>query len=133
MEKLDALFWRPNHRTKTENNNSITFLQLEFFAIRILKWVELVGVKQKMLFEIYHSNCNGDLEELVVKAILKLQQSTNKLLHFSEWSNIDGLVRFWGKIYVLQNLELQKQIILLCYDSKIAGYSRYWKMLELVL
>ena len=133
MEKLDVLFWRPNYKAKTEDNNNITFLQLKFFAIRILKQVELIEVKQKILFEIHHSNCNRDLEELAVKAILELQQSTNKLLYFLEWSNIDGLVRFWSKIYVLQNLEFQRQIILLCHDSKIAGHSGYWKMLELVL
>jgi len=46
---------------------------------------------------------------------------------------MDSLLQFWSKIYIPQNPELRRQIILLYHDSKIAEYPRHWKTLELVL
>jgi len=45
---------------------------------------------------------------------------------------MDGLLRFWGKIYVLQSPDLRRQIVALCYDTHITGHPRHWKTLELV-
>jgi len=59
-------------------------LQLEFFTIWVLEEVELAGIKQKVLSNIWYSNQDRDLEELVIKAVLELQQFANKLLHFLE-------------------------------------------------
>jgi len=53
-------------------------------------------------------------------------------VHSSEWSNIDGLLQFQGKIYISQSPDLRKQIIALCHDTYIAGHSGHWKTLELV-
>jgi len=53
-------------------------------------------------------------------------------VHSSEWSNIDGLLRFRGKIYVPQSSDLHRQIIALCHDTHIAGHPGCWKTLELV-
>jgi len=49
-----------------------------------------------------------------------------------EWSEDDRLLRFRGKIYVPWNLDLQRQIVLLCYNTKVAGHPGCWKTLELV-
>jgi len=105
----------------------------KFFTVWALEEVKLTRVEQKVLSNIWHGNQDRDLEEPVIKAALELQQSANKLLHPSEWSNIDSLLQFWGKIYIPQNLELRRQIVLLYHDSKIVGYPRHWKTLELVL
>ena len=57
---------------------------------------------------------------------------TNRTVHPSEWSNIDGLLRFQGKIYIPQSPDLCRQIVALCYDTHIAGHPGHWKTLELV-
>ena len=53
-------------------------------------------------------------------------------MHSSEWSNIDGLLRFRGKIYISQSLDLRRQIVALCHNTHIAGHPGCWKTLELV-
>ena len=53
-------------------------------------------------------------------------------MHSSEWLNIDGLLRFRGKIYVPQSPDLHRQIVALCHNTHIAGHPGRWKMLELV-
>jgi len=58
--------------------------QLEFFAIWALEEVELAKIKQKVLFNIWYSNWDRDLEEPVIKAVLELQQFANKSLYFLE-------------------------------------------------
>ena len=71
-----------------------------------LKGVELTGMEQKILSDICKGNQNGDQEEPIAKAAQELQHSANRTVHSSEWSNIDGLLRFRGKIYVPQSLDL---------------------------
>jgi len=97
-----------------------------------LEGVELTGVKQKILSDIRRENRNGDQEEPIAKAARELRRSANGTVHSSEWSNTDGLLRFRGKIYVPQSLDLRRQIVALCYDTHIAGHPRCWKTLELV-
>jgi len=92
--------------------------------MHILEEVELTGVKQKILSDICKGNQNGDQEEPIAKAAWELQGSTNRAVHFSEWLNIDGLLWFWGRIYVLWSLDLHRQIVALCHDIQIAGHPR---------
>jgi len=94
--------------------------------------VELTDVEQKILSNICKGNRNRDQEEPIAKAARELQSSANKAVHSSEWLNIDGLLRFQEKIYVLQSLDLRRQIIALCHDTQIAGHPGCWKTLELV-
>ena len=89
-----------------------------------LEGVELTGIEQKILSDIYKGNQNRDQEESIAKAARELQGSANRTVHFLEWSNIDGLLRFQGKIYVSQSLDLCRQIIALCHDTQIAGHPR---------
>jgi len=100
--------------------------------VRALEGVELTGVEQKILSDICKGNQNRDQEEPITKAARELQCSANGTVHSLEWSNIDGLLWFQGKIYVPQSPDLHKQIIVLCYDTHIAGHPRHWKTLELV-
>ena len=97
-----------------------------------LEGVELIGIEQKILSDIRKGNQNGDQEEPIAKAAQELWSSTNEAVHSSEWSNIDGLLQFQGKIYIPWSLDLHRQIIALCHNTQIAGYPRYWKTLELV-
>jgi len=130
--RIRGPFTRADHRNRTSDNENVVLLQLEFLAVYALEGVELTGVEQKILSDICKGNQNRDQEKPITKAAQELQHSANGTVHFSEWSNIDGLLWFRGKVYVPQNPDLHKQIIALCHDTHIAGYPGHWKTLELV-
>ena len=94
--------------------------------------MELTGVEQKILSDIRKGNRNRDQEEPIAKAARELWSSTNEAVHSSEWSNIDSLLCFQGKIYIPQSPDLRRQIIALCHDTQIAEHPGCWKTLELV-
>jgi len=68
-------------------------------------------VEQKILSDIRKENRNGDQEEPITKTARELQHSANGTVHSSEWSNIDRLLRFRGKIYIPQSPDLCRQIV----------------------
>jgi len=122
MGKPDALSRRADHRKGASDNENIILLQLEFLAVHALEGVELTGVEQKILFDIRKGNRNRDQEEPIAKAARELRRSANGTVHSLEWSNIDGLLQFRGKIYVPQSPDLRRQIVALCHDTHIAGH-----------
>jgi len=132
MSKLDALSRRADHRNEASDNENIVLLQPEFLAVHALEGVELTGIEQKILSNICKGNRNGDQEESIAKAARELRSSANEAVHSLEWSNIDGLLRFQEKIYVLRSLDLHRQIVALCHDTQIAGHPGRWKTLKLV-
>jgi len=85
-----------------------------------------------MLREIHQGNQRGDQEEPVVKVVRELQQASSKMVCSAEWSENDRVLWFRGKIYIPQNLDLRRRIVLLCYNTKVARHSGHWKTLELV-
>jgi len=101
-------------------------------SVPLTEGVELTSIKQKILSDICKGNRNRDQEELIAKAAQELRSSTNKAVHSLEWLNINGLLQFWEKIYVLWSPDLRRQIVALCYDTQITGHSEHWKTLELV-
>jgi len=94
MGKPDALSRRADHGNGASDNENVVLLRPEFLAVRALEGVELTGEKQKILSDICRGNWNRDQEEPIAKAARELQRSTNGTVHSSEWSNIDGLLRF---------------------------------------
>jgi len=88
MGKPDALLRRADHRNGASDNENIVL------AVRALKGIELTGIEQKILSDIYKRNRNGDQEEPIAKAARELQSSANEAVHSSEWSNVDGLLQF---------------------------------------
>jgi len=94
MGKPDVLSRRADHRNGASDNENIVLLRPEFLAVRALEGVELTGVEQKILSDIHKGNRNGDQEEPVAKAAQELRNSANEAVHFSEWSNVDGLLQF---------------------------------------
>jgi len=85
-----------------------------------------------MLREICQGNQKGDQEEPIAKTVRELRQTLDKMVHSAEWLENDRVLQFRGKIYVPQNLDLQRRIVLLCYDTKVTGHPGCWKTLELV-
>jgi len=132
MGKPDALLRRADHGNGASNNENVVLLRPEFLAVHALEGVELTGVEQKILSDIRKGNQNGDQEEPIAKAARELRRSADGTVHSSEWSNIDGLLRFRGKIYVPQSPDLRRQIVALCHNTHVAGHPRCWKTLELV-
>jgi len=120
--KPDALSRRADHGNRASNNEDVVLLRPEFLAVRALEGVELTGVEQKILSDIRKGNQNGDQEEPIAKAARELRRSANGTVHSAEWSNIDGLLRFRGKIYVPQSPDLRRQIVALCHNTHIAGH-----------
>jgi len=132
MGKPDTLSRRADHGNGASDNENVVLLRPEFLAVHALEGVELTGMEQKILSDIRKGNQNRDQEEPIARAARELQRSANGTVHSSEWSNIDGLLQFRGKIYVPQSLDLHRQIVALCHDTHIAGHPGHWKTLELV-
>ena len=85
-----------------------------------------------MLREICQGNQRGEQEEPVAKAARELWQVSSKTVRSAEWSEEDRVLQFRGKIYVPQNPDLQRRVVSLCHDTKVAGHPGCWKTLELV-
>ena len=122
MGKPDILSRRADHENRASNNENVVLLRLEFLAVHALEGVELTDIEQQILSDIRKGNRNGDQEKPIVKATWELWGSANGTVHSSEWSNIDGLLWFQGKIYIPWSLDLCRQIVALCHNTQITGY-----------
>jgi len=78
--------------------------------------MELTGIEQKILSDIYKGNRNRDQEKPIAKAAQELWGFPNETVRSLEWSNINSLLQFQGKIYMPQSLDLRRQIVALCHD-----------------
>jgi len=132
MGKPDTLLRRPDYGNGASNNKDMVFLRPELIVVQALEGLHLEGPERDMLREICQGNQKGNQEEPVAKAARKLWQVSSKIVHSAEWSEDNGVLQFRGKIYIPWNLDLQRQVVSLCYDTKVAGHSRCWKTLELV-
>jgi len=110
----------------------VVLLRLELIAVRALEGLHLEGPEQDMLREIHQENQKGDQEKSVTKAARELQQASSKTVYSVEWLEDNRVLQFRGKIYVPQNSDLQRRIVSLCYNTKVAGHLGRWKTLELV-
>jgi len=54
------------------------------------------------------------------------------MVYSAEWSENNGVLQFRGKIYVLQNSDLQRRVVSLCHNMKVAEHPGHWKTLELI-
>ena len=130
--KPDALSQRPDHGKGTSNNKEVVLLWPELLAIQALEGVQMKGLERDILRKICQENQRGDQEEPVAKAARELWQAMSKTVHSMEWLEEEGLLQFRGKIYIPWNADLQRRVVSLCYDTKVARHPRYWKTLELV-
>ena len=131
MGKSDTLSQRSDHRSGTNDNQNLTLLSPDLFAIRALEGLQVAGEEKDILKEIRHGMEAEDQEEVVVKAVKELKKSPAKSVRSLEWSMENRLLYYSGKIYVPRS-ELHHQILALCHDSKFSGHPGRWKTLELV-
>src|ERR687887_818215 len=132
MGKSDALSRRADHGSGAEDNRDVTLLTPNFFAVRAVEALELVGEERNLLKQIRKGVAEGELEEVVTKAAKILRSSSAKSVHSAEWSEANGLLYYRGKIYVPPTSDLRRKIVALNHDSKLAGHPGRWKTLELV-
>ena len=105
MGKTDALSQRPDHASGAGDNDNLTLLPLELFAVRALEGLTAVG-KERDLRELRKAFRDGDKEEFIVKAVEELRKGNSKSVRLAEWSELDGLLHFRGKVYVPPDPEL---------------------------
>jgi len=125
MRKPDALSQRPDYGNRAFNNEDMVLLWPELIAIRALKGVRLKGPEKDILKEICQGNQKGNQEEPVAKTARELWQALSKIVRSAKWSEGEGLLQFRGKIYVPQNLDLWRRVVLLCYDTKVTGHPKH--------
>ena len=78
MGKADTLSRRPDHKEGVENDNDkVTLLKPEFFAIRALQQGHLLieGAEEDLLTKVHKAK---ELDELVVKAVEEMKRSLVK-------------------------------------------------------
>jgi len=97
-----------------------------------LEGLGAAGEEQGILKDIWKGTRDGEKEELVARAARELQGSSACSVKSAEWSLTDGLLYFWGKIYVPDTSNLRHWIVALSHDFRLAGHSGRWKTLELV-
>jgi len=114
-----------------ENNNSnITLLKPEYFQICTMCQGHLLidGLEKETLSKI--RKCTN-LDEEVIKALKNMKGEKKKSIRGDEEEQ--GLILFRGKVYVLRDEELRKEITCLHHNTSISGHPGCWKMLELVM
>jgi hypothetical protein len=107
MGKPDALSRRADHGSGAEDNRDITLLTPNFFAIRALEGTEVEGEERELLKAIRRETRDGELEDIVGKAVKALKSLSAKSIRSSEWSEVEGILHFQGKIYVLPSGDIR--------------------------
>ena len=132
MGKPDALSRRADHGSGAGDNRDITLLTPNFFAVRALEGVEVEGEERDLLRLIRRETKEAELEDAVAQAAKVLKSSAARSIRSSEWSEVDGILHFRGKIYVPPSADIRRKIVALNHDSQVAGHPGRWKTLELV-
>jgi transposase InsO family protein len=64
--------------------------------------------------------------------VKELKSTRSRSVRSAEWTLIDEVLYFRGKVYVPDSLDLRRRIVSLCHDTRLAGHAGRWKTLELV-
>jgi hypothetical protein len=129
MGNPDALSRQADHRSGQGDNDNLMLLAPELFRIHALVGVRLEGDERNILREVWHSLKDDVQEESVAKLWKDKGRGTIKS---AEWSESDGLLMFYGKIYVPKDRDLRCRIIEQHHDTCIAGHAGHFKTLKLV-
>jgi len=71
------------------------------------------------------------LDKEVIKALKNMKEEKKKSIRGDEWIEEQGLILFRGKVYVLKDEDLRKEITCLHHNTSILGHPGCWKTLEL--
>jgi len=101
MGKPDALSCHTDHGSGQDDNSNMTMLSSKLFWDDKSLGLDIVGEEHDILQDIWRSLCDNDLEESVTKTAWELcRDCSRSTVHSVEWSELDGLHMFCGKIYV---------------------------------
>jgi len=118
-----------NHRSGSDDNQDITLLTPNFFAVQATEELEVMGKERDLLRLIQRETKSEELKDTVTQSIKAL---TAHSIHSSEWSEVDGVLYFHGKIYVPPTADIRQKIVALHHNSHITGHPGRWKTLQLV-
>ena len=121
-----------DHGDGSNDNSDLTLLTPGFFAVRALEGLELFGEEQELLRHIHKGTGEGDHEEAIAKVAKELKATRSHSVHAVEWTIVDRVLYFRGKIYVPNTSDLRRCIVSLCHNLRQSGHPGRWKTLELV-
>jgi len=132
MGKPDALSRRPDHGDGRDDNDDMTLLKPELFAIRALESIVIEGEEKDIVAEVRTKVKAGVMEDSVTKMVAGLKDSKSNNVRGVEWNLRDGLIYYRDRIYVPNDKELRRRIVEQHHDTKVAGHPGRWKTHELV-
>ena len=89
-----------NHGDGSNDNSDLTLLTPGFFTVRALEGLELFGEERELLRDIHKGTGEGDHKEAVTKVAKELKATWSCSVRAAEWTIVDGVLYFQGKIYV---------------------------------
>ena len=92
MGRSDALSRKSDHGSRVKDNDNMVLLTPNFFAVRALEGLQMVGEERDILKEIQCEMETGNKEEMVVKAIRELMKSSTKSVRSAEWLLENGIL-----------------------------------------
>jgi hypothetical protein len=107
MGKSDALSRRTDHGDSSEDNRDLILLTPNFFVVRALEGLELVGQEHDLLRLIRRETKGEELEDTVKQAVKVLKSTSTCSIHSSEWLEADGVLYFCSKIYVPSTADIR--------------------------
>jgi hypothetical protein len=133
MGKPDALSRQADHGSGQGDNDNLMLLAPELFRIHALAGMRLEGEECNILHEVQHSLRDGVQEEAVAKTARELRKNKGRgTVKSAEWSESDGLLMFYSKIYVPNDKDLRCHIIEQHHDTRITRHAGHFKTPELV-
>ena len=123
MGKTDALSQRSDHASGARDNNNLMLLPPELFAVRALEGLTAVGEEWDLLRDLWKAFQDGDKEESIDKAVEELWKRNSKSFRLAEWSELDSLLHFCGKVYIPPDPELRRRIVFQHHDTQIARHA----------
>jgi hypothetical protein len=112
MGKVDTLSRRVDHGSGEGHNEGVILLKPELFEIRAMEGISLTGEEEELMKEVKEGLKAGRCEKGVADARERLEKETEdgrvRGKHAnSDWSEVDGVLYFRGKIYVPQDSDLR--------------------------
>jgi hypothetical protein len=133
MGKPNTLSRQADHGSGQGDNDNLTLPAPELFRIHTLAGVRLKGDEHNILQEVWHSLKDDVQEESVAKAARELQKDKGRgTIKSTKWSESDGLLMFYNKVYVPNDRDLRRCIIKQHHDMCIARHAGCFKTLELI-
>src|SRR5260221_190002 len=120
MGRPDALLRWADHPRGVDDNADFTLLTPEVFELRVTEAVTLEGEEAIFMERIQQST---QFDDPVVKALKALDTGE---LHSNEWTCTEGIVRYRGKGYVLDNPQLHRDLVHAHHSAILARYPRDW-------